>query len=290
MAATDDDAIEEVVFPVLAEPTQGRLTPTPYSFEFSGEDALRLTVTTSLAAGRVAIHYRMHRAGTRPHAGRYTLALTVEYTATTAEFTIGEGYLLNVTAFVEGANPTVGQTFIKLEVIRGRGDAAIVLGTILQGYVTGRQDLAWPGSPIATSIDGGGAVRTFQGADPGAGNPFTVVVPVSARWELHSFAMFLSTSAVAGTRTPVLLASSLGITLWRSWSPGTVAAGGGNFFTWAQGMPHETLVGGLQPVAGVPTRYPLTQITTLTLTAQNFDAGDAFTQILYRVTEWLEVN
>jgi hypothetical protein len=280
---------EEIVTPRLAEPTEGRITPTPYSFAFGDEDGLRLTVTSSLSTGAVAIHYRTSLGYRETTAARYTLPLGAAYTTVSREFPIGRGYLLNVTAMTEGINPTVGQCFVKLEVIRGRGASSIVLGTILQGYVTSTQNLAWPGSPIIRSIEGPGALQTLTPADPGVGVEWLVSAPPNARWIICSFSARFTASAAVGDRRPRLTMRTAGLILWDSPAIFVSAAGQIARYIWAPGCPYTSLIGFNPPPSNIPDNYPMTTGTEF-ITLSGMLAGDFWSTALLRVYEWLEVN
>jgi hypothetical protein len=64
--------------------------------------------------------------------------------------------------------------------------------------------LAFPGVPIASPLDGGGALRSIAGTTPGAGAEISETVPTGARWELLAFQATFVTSAAAANRVPQL--------------------------------------------------------------------------------------
>ena len=286
----DDTALEEFVEPILATPRAGARGLSPYSFLFTGEDWLRLTVTTSQLGSTVAVHYRMYRAGAPSHASRFTYRPTTTYTSQATEFNLGEGYLLNVSVFLEGTAVSIGQTFVTLQAIRGRGTAATVLGTIVQGYLTAHQDLGWPGSPITDSISGGGAIRTFAFPATGPGLPVTFTVPAGARWELLSCFTNLSTSAAAFDRLLVMQADIAAGTLWVVWQGRVQVASTTGYHWWTQGITPGFV--GIAPfsVANLPRDYPLTAATTIAIGVTFMPAGDQMGTALVRVREWLEVT
>lgn len=283
------DIPEEILVPSPPAPVRGELAPSPYNFEFTGEDALRLTVHNSVAGVVVAVHYRMRDRANRLIANAATLIPTSDRAATVTEFPIGEGYLLNVTAFASSGAPQRGQTFVRLQVIRGRGAAAVVLGTIVQGYVTRSQDRAWPGSPIEGSTDGDGVMRALFGTNPAAGVEVLETVPAGARWELISMALGLATSGTVANRRPELYASYSGQILWSSVAPGTIPASSINRFYWAQGMPLETVFVVDACTAGLPARAQLPAGAELRTNTFNLDAADNYQTPSYVVREWLEV-
>src|SRR5204863_2582589 len=84
----------------------------------------------------------------------------------TSDHPLGVGQLLNLTVFASAGAPLIGQTYVKVQLIRGVGAAAIVLGTLLGGYVTAVHALGFPGSPIENSLTATPAIRYITGTNP----------------------------------------------------------------------------------------------------------------------------
>lgn len=286
MAGTAD-ATEKVILPLPA-PIQGALTAGPYNFQFTGEDNLRLTVWNSLTGCRVSCHYRTAPTSTTTQANTQTLAPTAARDATTKEFSVGPGYLLNVTILVSSGAPLYGQTFVKLQVIRGLGANAIVLGTVLQGYVTANQDLGWPGSPIQSSLDGNPTPRTVAGTTPAVGTDFFDLVPTGATWELLMIRGIYQASAVVGNRSPFLKLSLSGATFLNIEPQYNILANQLSVQYWAQGL-NASGVGNLfvQNIT-LPARPILRSGSDIQTQTVGMDAGDAWSSIVYDVREWLE--
>lgn len=282
------DAVEEVHLP-FPPPVQGLLTAGPYNFQFTGEDHLRVSVANSLTGVRVAVHYRTAPTPTTTQANRQDFAPTADRTVNTQEFDVGQGYLLNVVCFASSGAPRRGQTYVKLEVIRGFGLNAVVLGCVCAGYVTASQPLAWPGSPIDSSTDGDGYVRNTQGTMPAIGGPITETVPTGARWELLSFLVSFQAGAGVGTRTPGLAALTVaGYAKAFVTSPYGATASQTWFFTWQVGVgpTQDTLqTANLQWPPGV-VLFPGEQ---LHIYMTGMTVFDQFTTPAYTVREWLEV-
>jgi hypothetical protein len=181
--------------------------------------------------------------------------------------------VLNLTVFASAGTPTIGQTFVIVQLVRGKGAAATVLGTLLQAYVTSTQHLAFPGSPVQSSLDGPGAVRMFGGTQPAAGLNFTEIVPFGARWQLLAIRTRLTTSAVVATRVPILTivnnaADQIYLPQYRG-SP----AGASDFYVWAAGTPAFTPVAVGYNVAPLPTDLPLSGLVAVTCTTPGFDVA-----------------
>lgn len=288
----DDEIIvpEEVVRPELPAPVAGALAASPYSFEFTGEDNLRLTVHNSQSGVTVGVHYRLKEPRGRVIANAIRLTPTSDRIATSAEFSIGTGYLLNVSAFAVAGTPRRGQTFVRLQVIRGRGAAAVVLGTIVQGYVTSQQDRAWPGSPVEGSLDGDGYFRSVAGTTPAAGAEISETVPTGARWELVTLYTELACSALAATRVPNLILDTPAILLFAHPALGGTTASDTNGYAWNQGTPLSAAPDPNNFMSGLPRPCILLAGYRFRTATSNRQAGDQFSSPAYTVREWLEAQ
>lgn len=272
--------------PGLAEPR----APSPWHFQFTGEDALRLTVHNSQVGVVIAVNYRIQPPSGPTIAHAHAFTPTSDRSTSTVEWPLGLGYLLNVSLFTSTGAPKRGQTFARLQIIRGRGGAGVVLGTIVQGYVTGNQDRAWPGSPLEGSLEGDGYYRFIVGTDPAAGAHPLEVVPTGARWALSTWRVGLTASAVAGTRVPRLTFTFGGTPCHRSPSPGSVTAGSSADFHWATGMALETVLGGNIAVAGLPIGMVLIEGMDVRMATTAFDTADNYDTPVFTVREWLEAQ
>ena len=286
----DDTALEELLAPQHATPRAGALAPSPYSFGFTGEDSLRLTAHNSVVGVTISVNYRVFSAAALTQASRYTFRPAADALASVTEFTIGTGYLLNVSVYASSGAPRVGQTFVRLQVIRGRGAAATVLGTIVQGYLTAEQDLGWPGSPIETSLTGGGTSRAIVGTRPAAGGLVAETVPEGRRWELLSLSASVTTSAHPGDRRPLLFAFAAGVLAWISPASGVAPPSRQTELSWMQGMPHDAPLSAVRLTAGLPTSMHLIAGSLVYVGVENGAADDQWEAPALVVREWLEAQ
>lgn len=289
MADSSFEVIEEVVAPSVPAPIAGTLAPGPYNFEFTGEDALRLTVLNSLVGVVVGVSWRSYTPGNRTRPSREVHVPTSDRLVSTKEFAIGEGFLLNATLSATSGSPKRGQTWAKLEVIRGLGAAAIVLGTIAAGHITATIPLAWPGSPIENSTDGDGYLRLITGTQPAAGLEVNERVPVGARWELLTFRTNLVAGGTVANRRSGLSVLGSGPAFFRSPQPKDHAASTQMDNYWSQGMPFATSILSDVSIAGLPTGFKLGPDTTIVTATNNLQAADQYSAPLYSVREWLEI-
>lgn len=175
-------------------------------FYFGGDDQLRVTSWNSLASVAVVLTGRFLH-GDDGHIEAFSEVHTPNTNRTAASTTHSRarGWLTDLSVLVTGATPQRGQTFVRVDVVRGQGAGAIPLSTLIQGYVTATQRLAYPGSPISDSLSGPGTLRSITGTDPIAGVEISETVPTGARWRFVSLRTQLVTDATVANRTLALL-------------------------------------------------------------------------------------
>lgn len=282
------DIARETFLPAAPELRQGELAPSPFHFLFTGEDYLRLTSFNSKTAVRVGLQGRVWDPRTRrtvPFGHSHTP--NTNRTAASSVFPVGVGYLLNVTIFAEIGNPLLGQTFARLQVVRGAA-GAYPLGTLLQGYLTGGQDLGFPGSPIVHSLSQL-APRLILGTTPAAGAELSETVPTGARWELLSFDSLFTTDATVSNRRPsIVIDDGAGNPIWRSPQPQTVAGSLSKTCYWMAGMPHDAAITADALTAGIPIGVELLAGHRVRSATEAIKAGDQYGAPYLTVREKLE--
>lgn len=283
----------EVVFErSTAVSVGGRVIVSPTSFYLTGEDRLRIVSANAKAGVALAVQWRTASlAGeTKPSAQVHTP--NTDRSVKTEDYELGTGTLLNVTVFARSGAPVVGQTYVMVQLVRGIGAAAIVLGTLLGGYVSAGEALGFPGSPIQNSLESGGYYRAINGTAPAAGVEVSETVPAGARWQLLMLGMSLLTDGTVVNRWPILeLLMAIGLPL-QIVPPAPVPAGTLLAYDAAIGLlaQNQTTAGALLRFnVALPAEHRL-------LTGQGFRtftpglaAGDGWTQPHYLVREWLEL-
>lgn len=280
----------ERIFPAVSVQTAGgRILPSPNQFYLTGEDRLRVMSVNALAGVAIKIQFRTANfAGdTVPHSEDHTPAS--DRSLRREDFAIGSGSLLNVTVFCRAGAPQIGQTFVIVQLIRGSGAAAIVLGTILAGYITATQALGFPGSPILSSIDAGYAVRTINGTQPGFQAEINEVVPTGARWELLALSTLLTTDINAGNRQPVLMFIAPAGMIAISCTTGAVPTLSGMNISWSVGVPPLQPAGLNTIQAPMPTGIQLLAGQSFRTYTLNLLTADRYSAPVFTVREWLEV-
>lgn len=268
----------------------GRVLVSPFQFLVTGEDNLRIDGWNTVTGCVLTVAWRFADLdGTiRPY--ERTVPLTADRTKTTVNVPLGVGYLVNLAVYASGAAPRVGQTFVSVKLIRGFTGAMLVLGWLVQGYVTAEQALGWPGSAIQSSTTGEAVVRTILGTAPAAGAVILETVPTGARWELIMvYCQFTTTGAGAArevvfsvpdaalflTLVPNTATIPISVTVRLSFGPNLSALSDSTFVNRCTPFP--------QPLV-------LLAAQQFQISAFNLVAGDQFTAPQYQVREWLEVD
>jgi hypothetical protein len=278
------------VFPAVPLPIGGgRILPSPSQFYLTGEDRLQIVSACSVAGITIHISARIADASGDTIPESWVHNPSSDRALRFQQFDIGEGSLLNVVVVAQGGTVLAGQAYVTIQLIRGVGAAATLLGTLLAGYVTTIRGLGFPGSPIENSLEGYGAYRRISGTTPGAGAELLETVPTGARWQLLAVNASLTTSATVINRTPNLYLDQAGVTYFASGQP--VAAGPGvtTAYWWAVGMPLAVQVGLIGSMAGIFEPNRMIAGSRFFTNTSNLQPGDQWGTPSYLVQEWLEV-
>lgn len=282
-------AIERVILATPSVAGRGDVIAAPFQWLFTGEDNLRVVLVNSLGGVVVTLQGRFLGLKDRhPQAFVHTFVPTADRQPTTFNFGFGDGFLLNCSMIVTSGTPLIGQTYCMLQIIRGLTGNRIVLGCLLAGYITGMQHLAYPGSPIESSIAGGGFPRNVVGTVPAPGTDIGESVPTGARHRLTSVVANLTTSAAAGARRPYLSLGVLGNHIFESMAPADQGPSALTVYTWATGMALGPAPRADFAHMGLPIDADLVAAGTFNTNTFGLAADDQWSAPSYRVTEWLE--
>lgn len=259
----------------------------PGAFYVTGEDNLRVVLRNSLASAVVTIEGRFLTLAGVVTPFVEVIAPASDRTAVTRDFRLGDGWILNVSARVTTGAPAVGQVYARICVIRGLGAAPIQIGTLVQGYATEADDLAWPGGPLRTSVEGPGWIRQMTVTAPAEGEEVIVIVPTGARWRPLTFKARLVSSGTAANREASLRITD-GTNIFAYVPSGTTqTASLTRTYTWF----HTTGRGAGSVSPGIIAPFPRMdlaagmQIETNTLA---MDTTDQWSQVTLVVEEWIE--
>lgn len=259
----------------------------PGAFFVSGEDNLRITSWNCAASVvcRISGRFLTMQGDIVPFDRLHTP--NVDRTLAQQDYRLGHGWILDASVIASAGAPVFGQTFTRLEVIRGEGTPAVSLAVLAQGCCTATQRLAWPGSVQYTPIERPGALRVVVGTDPAVAAEILETVPTGARWRLRAIGATLTTDANAANRFPVLVvddgatllaasASGSNLTASTAWQVGwSIIGANGNANT-----PRDS-----RPLAADLVLRAGHRVGTITA---NLQAGDDWSAPSLLVEEWLE--
>lgn len=267
----------------------GRVITSPFQFILTGEDNLRLVVANALVGVRVTVQGRRldDRGKVLPFS--FEFVPTSDRLATSVNLVLGVGAILNLTVFASSGTPLSGQTYVMVQLIRGIGAPAIVLGTLLGGYITHVQALGWPGSPIAPSTEGEPYIRIIHGTSPPNGTVLLETVPTNTRWQVSSFTVSLVTDAVVVNRELYMFASFSGSFVWEAYPARLQPAGQTVLYVFAATVGRQIGLVAQNVVQGIPADLWLPAGAQLIVNAENLQGNDSLLSGGYAVRELLEV-
>lgn len=173
----------------------------------TGEESLRLTVFDAAAGVTVQLAGRFLPILTRPdddapRVGTFkrTLIPTTNRVASVTTEALGKGWLIDGEVVVSGGAPSDGQCYAVVELVRGQTGATEATTLLACGYVTAKQRLPLVGAKFSGFLEGGGALRSISGTQPGVGLEVSETCPTGARWSLLAFEADLVTSAAVANR------------------------------------------------------------------------------------------
>lgn len=289
----------EQVFPsssvLAAMRSLGVVIPIQEQFVVDGSENFRVRIACSLANVTVTLQARLLLPDGSIQPLSQTFAPTSDRSINTFDIPIGQGALLNAVMFASVGAPVRGQCFAQLNIIQGMGASATPLGTLIQGYITSFQALAWPASVIENSVDGQGWQHVVVGTTPPPGNVSTVNVPTNARWEVRALFTTLVTTAAAGSRFPFLQLFKNGVEAARiplevvpgpTWQVEMTYIQGCTFTEWTDAVASPTLAVAACPY---PAGFRLSGGDQVAMNAIIL-AGDQIGALTLEVEEWLELN
>jgi len=257
------------------------------AFPLTGAAALQVSSWNMLASVRLTIRGYTRDVTDRVTPFEFAHVPTSDRAITSTIHPLPEGELLNATVFVTGAAPITGQTFVRLQLLRGRETSSVVLGTLAAGYVTAVQPLAFPGSGVKSSLKRPGALRAITGTDPAAGVEISETVPTGARWRPLAIRFALVTDATVANRESLLTFDD-GATVFAT-SPPQGAQTASTTFThnWLDTTTPRIAL--LSLVLNTPLpRLDLLAAARVRTVTTNLQAGDNYGAPQLLVEEWLE--
>lgn len=257
------------------------------NFPVTLDDSLQVSSWNALASVRLTIRgfVRNPEGLWLPFSGEHVP--NTDRTINSTLIGLPDGELTNVSVFVSAAAPIIGQTFVRLQIIRGSAAAGTIQATLAAGYVTAVQPLAFPGSGVRRSVDGPGALRSITGTDPAAGVEIAETVPTGARWKLLTMQFTLVTDATVANRN-VSVGFDDGATLYGQYNNNVnTTAGLAHVHSAGAAIGFSTTSGSERHISTPVDMVQLAAHRIRTITA-NLQAGDNYGAPQLLVEEWLE--
>lgn len=260
----------------------------PSPVYLTGEDKLRVTAYTNTASVILSVVGRILRPDSTPTPIGETIAPSSARTAVTRTFQLSEGWLLGLGIAPAAGVSSLGVTWVQVDLIRGDGLAAQLVQSLGYGFITARNNFAWPQSGNQLSTDGPGALRSITGATPAAGGEISETVPSGARWELISISWLLTTSVTVANRSPNLIFDDGSAVYFRANLVTPIAASLASQNTFGQGLGQFTSANNVRLTSGLPVNNRLGAGHRIRTNTDNIQAADQYSAIQYLVREWLE--
>jgi hypothetical protein len=259
----------------------------PHAFFMTGDDYL-LVSTLSSAAGTLLIGFRFLTLDGVIMAGERTHSVSGSRTTPdTSRIALGEGWLLNLTIATDSDNGLLGANFIRVDVTRGISAVSRVIATLLQGSANDENRLVWPGSPIRSSLENPGRLRSITGTNPAAGAEIIETVPTGARWRVIAGSFRFVTDATVSSRQPRLTITDGTNTIWAGEEAANVTASDDVRHNFGLGTERLAHLGDDRQYP-FPTEMVLGAGFAIQTATLNLQAGDNFSALQFLVEEWLE--
>lgn len=280
----------ERVVPAGGVPLAGaRVVASQFQFYLDGTDNLRLEAWSAGSTAYVQVFGRYRDDAGDVKTFEASVGVTSDRLPHSRDVPAIRGYILNLVVYGVGASDHYGDTFVKVSIIRGLTGGIIVLGTLLQGYVTTRQSLAFPGSSIAAMSDFPGYLTEVisAGALPGQNMIFTC--PVNTRWDVLKITASLLTDATVVNRRPYVLGTVLSNTPYCHHVQ-QIPASTARVFHWARGLTGNIDTAAIPNTSAMPDPNLVEYPGLMTVSATGLVAGDQFLSGSLVALERLEVN
>jgi hypothetical protein len=283
-------AATEQVF--AASPTYvagSQIIQSPFQFIADADTYLRIVSACSVSGVKIAVQGRRLDANGQLQIIEETHTPNNDRTVKQQDFQLGAGALLNLSVFALSGAPLIGQCYVQGQILRNAGGVGIVLGTVLGGYITARQTLGFPGSPVMAASDVTPSPRSFSIGTLSAGTDWLQSVPIGARWQLIALYTQFTADATAGNRTQFLRLSdpSAGFTYLMLF-PNVVPPTGSINLSFAINVPSSTVANFIQ-TAQLPDEFQLTGGQSIAVTTLGLAPGDLWNAVTITVREFLDI-
>lgn len=268
-----------------------RVIASPFQFQVTGEDNLRLTTWAAEASVELTLALRFRQpAGTIQATTHRHVTNGAAFTARAEVFKLEPGFLLNADLRVTSVSSSVrrGDVFAVLDLVRGFDGPLVPLGTLIQGYVAREASLAWPGSPLAGPHEGRGRMTLWSFSEPAAASDLTMTVPAGVRWRVLSVSVRLDCDANAANRVVFLAGRTSGAAHWAGTSSLVSTANTTGSHYWYHGATGVHIAGDTHGIGPIPFDALLQAGQSMSVQVRNMQAGDAIKIPRVAVEQWLD--
>lgn len=270
----------------------GRLEPSPIQFALTGSERLCLTVFGIATTATLELTVRAYReldGQIVVHRERVPLT-SIVVTGTTAEYPLSAGALLNARLGIPEAGVPPGLVFARLQLESGSGADPTVLATLLQGYVSSRSDLAYPGSPIESSQSGRGYMIAEGWTVNNTLGRASFVVPAKRRCKLLGGRISLTTGATVADRIPLTeWRDGAGAIVFRGVAPPAQPASTTRNYNIIPGLGPSDLTLSSEYHLPWPDDLYMTEDQEIRIVIGNFNVGDTITAGSAVYQEFLDI-
>lgn len=138
-------------------------------------------------------------------------SLTNDRTLQTDTYQLTDGWILSVGLALADGAALRGECFVQLKVQHGSRYDEQSYQTLVSDYVYESFGISYPGLPLRSSLDGGGAFKYFSPAAASPGDDTEWTVDSNTRVRILSFSIRLVTNATVANRL-MIIAGTRGVT------------------------------------------------------------------------------
>lgn len=260
--------------------------PPPSTMLIDRNDRLYIRHAGTATGATITVHARLLLPNGEIVPNSFSVAPSTNRSFALTTFNLSNGFLLSMTAFVEGVVVGRGEVYAEIGILRGVAGAGQVFQALVADYVESFRAISYPGGPMRSSIEGRGNVRSITGTDPAANAESSETVPTNARWRLLAWVIALVTDANAANRitqftiddgTDIVFAAQTQVDITASLTVGITAQAGGSI---PGGRVSRNVVG-LPELALLEAGFRIRTVTTALQAGDNYGAPQLW------VEEWL---
>lgn len=272
----------ELLTPMHRRPALARLA-NPNADSYITRDDILIVHYVSAREGSARLRARLLNAAGEVTVHDLAVTLTGDRAIHQETMELAEGYLLGLRLHTDSPGYRRGECWAAIGLARGQGDSAVMVQTLAQGLLYSSGNVYWPGGPNEGSVTPPGYLLEVAGSGVSGHT-----LPTNCRRRLISVWCAFTASAVAGTRTLVLIITSPGGgEIFRAYSQTGITAGVSSTFQWTP-RASRTLELASNRNQVLDLDLWLAGGSTVDLDVDGLQAGDTFDDSFFHFEELLE--